>query len=96
MCAKCVPLHREIQRRRRRQLLHLNAAILGCIKGLLDRLPGLADELALTASTQSLLALHGERLHGVAMPVLWPPTTSLPETPTTIGEGTGPQMRSGF
>ena len=95
MCAKCVPLHREIQRRRRRQLAALNAAILGCMR-VLDRLPGLADELALTASTQSLLALHGERLHGVDMPVLWPPTTSLPETPTTIGEGTGPQMRSGF
>ena len=38
----------------------------------------------------------GERLHGAGMPVLWPPPTNLPKTPTTIGEGTGPQMRSGF
>ena len=38
----------------------------------------------------------GERLHGAGMPVLWPPPKNLPKTPTTIGEGTGPQMRPGF
>ena len=96
MCAKCVPLHREIQRRRRRQLLHFHPPIFSCAERGLDRLNSLTHELALAASSQHFLALHGERLHGAGMPVLWPPTTSLPETPTTIGEGTGPQMRSGF
>jgi ectoine hydroxylase-related dioxygenase (phytanoyl-CoA dioxygenase family) len=37
----------------------------------------------------------GERLRGDGMPVLWPPPASLPETPSLIGESTGPQMRSG-
>ena len=36
----------------------------------------------------------GERLRGDALPVLWPPPASLPETPSLIGESTGPQMRS--
>ena len=36
----------------------------------------------------------GERLRGDGMPVLWPPPASLPETPSLIGESTGPQMRS--
>jgi ectoine hydroxylase-related dioxygenase (phytanoyl-CoA dioxygenase family) len=35
----------------------------------------------------------GERLNGEGMPVLWPPPASLPDTPATIGEGTGPQMQ---
>jgi ectoine hydroxylase-related dioxygenase (phytanoyl-CoA dioxygenase family) len=34
----------------------------------------------------------GDRLRGTGMPILWPPSTELPEPPLRVGETSGPQQ----